>query len=101
VPRVLGLTVGSWMITLVLSNVWLEGDMHVTHKACAKRVIIERYTYHYSTDEEGNDDSYYSWDYHRHVDKVALGTELPSIMRGSAHYHPRFSGGQGSCRAAR
>jgi hypothetical protein len=74
-PAVLGLTVGLTFAASIFSRVWLRGDMYITHKASATRVVIHRY---YETeDDEGNKSGH--WGYHDHADKVALGAEPPSM----------------------
>ncbi|EKE19580.1 MAG: hypothetical protein ACD_8C00136G0001 [uncultured bacterium] len=77
-PATLGLLLGGWMCTLLFTSVWLQTDMYVTHTACAKRVIIERYTHHYRSSENGG--SYHSWDYHSHADRIVLGDTFPVLV---------------------
>lgn len=82
VPAALGLIMAGYMTTALFTHIWMEGDMYVTHKACISRAIVERYTYHYSTDKDGHDDSYYTWDYRGHTDKSAEGWTLPLLAEG-------------------
>lgn len=82
VPATLGLILGGWFFVMLFTHVWLEGDMYITYKACAHRVIIERYTYHPDTDSDDDDDSYYSWDFHNSAEQLALGTTLPELAEG-------------------
>lgn len=82
VPLGLGIVMATYMTAMLFAYVWLEGDMYVTRKACVNRVVVERYTYHHSTDSDGNDNSYYSWDYRSHSDRLSEGWELPAIIDG-------------------
>lgn len=77
-PAVLGLLLGGWLWVTMFSQVWLEGTMYITHKACTSRVVIERNTRH--TDDDG--DNYYTYDYYTHHDKTALGEIPPKIVEG-------------------
>ncbi|MFA5986098.1 MAG: hypothetical protein WC819_01970 [Parcubacteria group bacterium] len=77
IPAICGLLLGGWMCTIMFTHVWLEGDMYVTDTASVKRVIVERYTYHYRDDKDGG--SYYEWDYYSHAQRFALGDIYPDL----------------------
>ena len=80
IPGTLGFMSSIFVISLLFSHVWIEGDMRVTNKASARRVIIERYTYHHSTDRDGKDTSFYSWDYLYHVERFEYGIVPPELI---------------------
>lgn len=82
VPGALGVLLGGWIIILMFTNVWKQGDMYVVKTACAKRQVIERYTYHSQTDKDGKDTSYYSWDDHHSGERVVAGDAFPDIREG-------------------
>lgn len=82
VPGAAGIVFAGWAVLLMFSHVWMEGDMYIIKKACAKRQVIERYTYHHQTDKDGNDTSYYSWDDHHSGERVAEGDDFPELKEG-------------------
>ena len=79
VPGLFGLILGGVMLITFFSGVWLEGNMYVMKKACASRIIIERYTQNYDSEDETY---YYTWDYHQSVPKIVLGTTFPILVEG-------------------
>lgn len=91
VPGLIGLILGGVLIFTFFSDVWLEGNMYVMKKACATRIIVERYTQHYDSDD---DDYYYTWDFHKSVPKIVLGTTFPIMVERKDYTLGRGYGGR-------
>jgi hypothetical protein len=91
VPGLFGLILGGVMFITFFSSVWLEGNMYVMKKACATRIIIERYTQHYDSEDETY---YYTWDYHKSVPKIVLGTTFPILVEGKDYSLGKGYGGR-------
>jgi hypothetical protein len=82
IPGTLGLLLNGVLVSTMFTAVWLEGEMYITQRACATRVIVERYTRHTSSDSKGHTHTTYTWDYYSHKDQMADGWDFPRLKEG-------------------